>query len=354
MLKAKLSFIYRHFGTILDDSTKTTTMPRFFILSILFLGLTLSSCGDDKPSKRYVSDSSGNINQLSVIIDNDNWNGELGELIRDYFAADYKGLPQQEPHFTLKQIPPSVFTGFARKNRLFIKVEQAEKPMLTKVVDSFAKPQIGYVISAQKKSDFKKLLEENSPKIIKEFQQTEIKERQRRIKKSGLDVSAIQEEFGITMDLPTAYRYAKTEDNFIWLRKDIKHGGMEILAYEVPKETIKANDSILENIIKMRDSIGQKYIPGPTESSHMSTEKAYAPYLFETKIDGHFAYEIKGTWEVKGFFMGGPFLTYAVELEDKFLILEGFVFKPSASKRNQMIEIEAILRSAKFKKSLKK
>lgn len=351
MLKAKFQLILCHFGTILAiESNKKTTMRRYFILSLFFIiGLFFTSCNSNQSSKRYVSESSGNINQLSVVIENSNWNGELGELIREHFAADYKGLPQQEPHFTLKQIPPSVFTGFARKNRLFIKVEQTQKPMITKVVDSFAKPQIGYVLSANNKSDFKKLLEENSSKIIKEFQQTEIKERQRRIKKSNLDASAIQKEFGVTMSLPSAYRYAKTEDNFIWLRKDIKHGGMEVMIYEVPKETIIANDSILENIIKMRDSIGQKYIPGPTENSYMSTEKAYAPYLFETKIDNHFAYEIKGTWEVKGFFMGGPFLTYAVERDDKFLILEGFVFKPSASKRNQMIEIEAILRSAQFK-----
>lgn len=324
-------------------------MHRYIILSLVFLGLTLTSCGDDKPSKRYVSDSSGNINQLSVVIDNDKWNGELGELIRDYFAADYKGLPQQEPHFTLKQIPPKVFTGFARKNRLFVKIEETQKPMITKVVDSFAKPQIGYVLSAQNKDDFKSLLDEKSKQIIAEFQETEIKERQRRIKKSTLDTSPVTEEFGISIDLPTAYRYAKTEDNFIWMRKDIKHGGMEVMVYKVPKETIEANDAILENIITMRDSIGKAYIPGPTEESHMSTELAYAPYLFETKIDKHFTYEIKGTWEVNGFFMGGPFLTYAVELEDSYLILEGFVFKPSSSKRNQMIEIEAILRSTQFK-----
>jgi len=48
--------------------------------------------------------------------------------------------------------------------------------------------------------------------------------------------------------------------------------------------------------------------------------------------------------------MAGPFLTYAIrdDKNDRYVILEGFVFKPSSSKRNQMFEIEAILRSATF------
>src|SRR5690606_40011178 len=60
---------------------------------------------------------------------------------------------------------------------------------------------------------------------------------------------------------------------------------------------------------------GKKYIPGPTEGSYMITEEAYAPYLFETKIDGKFAYLTKGTWEVENAFMAGPFINYAVRDE---------------------------------------
>ena len=46
--------------------------------------------------------------------------------------------------------------------------------------------------------------------------------------------------------------------------------------------------------------------------------------------------------------MGGPFLNYAVldEKNDRYVILEGFAFAPSATKRENMLELEAILRSA--------
>lgn len=319
--------------------------------AFLLIGITLIAC-QSKTSKRIVPESSGNLNVLNVIVENEDWNGELGELIRDAFAADFKGLPQQEPQFNLKQIPPKVFTGFARKNRIFIKFENAKQPQLKRFLDSFARPQVGYVFGANSTQDFDTLLAAHAEEVINDLQSTEIKERQRRIAKSLVSDKDIRKTFNISLNFPSGYRYAKVEENFVWLRKDIKHGSMEITIHEVPAETIEANDSILENIIKLRDTIGKTYIPGPTEKSYMSTERAYAPYLFETTIDGKFAYEIKGTWEVRGFFMGGPFLTYAVKNEknNSYLILEGFVFKPSASKRTQMIEIEAILRSAKFLK----
>ena len=98
----------------------------------------------------------------------------------------------------------------------------------------------------------------------------------------------------------------------------------------------------------MRDSIGKAHIPGPTEGTHMITEEAYAPYLFETEIDGKFAYETRGTWEVKGAFMAGPFLNYAIkdEANNRFLVIEGFVFSPSRGKRDNMFELDAILQSA--------
>ena len=62
--------------------------------------------------------------------------------------------------------------------------------------------------------------------------------------------------------------------------------------------------------------------------------------------------ETRGTWEVKGDFMGGPFLNYLIEdkLNERVLLVEGFVFAPSKRKRDNIIEIEAIVKSLKFKK----
>ena len=84
----------------------------------------------------------------------------------------------------------------------------------------------------------------------------------------------------------------------------------------------------------------------------MVTEAAYAPYIFTDTIKGRFTYETKGTWELKNDFMVGPFINYAIKdvRNNRYLVLEGFTYNPSKSKRDLVFELEAIIRSVKFLK----
>lgn len=91
------------------------TLPKTISYSLVALSiLVISSCNDTNTSA-YKAESSGNLNQLSVIITNEDWQDSIGEQIREIFAADVDGLPQQEPKYALRQIPPTAFSDFARK-----------------------------------------------------------------------------------------------------------------------------------------------------------------------------------------------------------------------------------------------
>ena len=319
------------------------------LLAAIFLFI---ACKDEngKPNSRILSDSSGNINQLTVIIENNLWEGEVGEAIRNNLAAPVDGLPQEEPLFSLSQIPPQTFSGFVRNSRIFLKIETDGPKGMDLISDEFARPQTGIVVQGSGNEEIIEVINQQSDSIIKILKKTELKEKQRRIKKSLKTDETLTDKFGLNLSFPSAYRYAKEEDDFVWIRKDIPKGNMEILIYEVPISKIENDSSVIANITKMRDSIGKAQIPGPVEGSYMITEKAYAPYLFETEIDGKFAYETRGTWEVQNAFMAGPFVNYAIKDEenDRFLILEGFVFSPSRGKRDNVFELDAILQSAKF------
>ena len=323
-----------------------------YTLAVIIGFLMLTSCENDpKKNQVILADSSGNINSLSVIIPNDLWNGEIGEEIRRILAAPVDGLPQEEPLFSISQMPPEAFSGFVRKNRIFLQIEKGKEAGIKIAENPYARPQKGIKVTGQTNEEIIKVLDKNSEQIIQEFKKTEIKEKQRRISKSLKDDTPLEEKLGVSMKFPSAYRYAKQDDDFFWIRKDIKNGSMEILVYEVPMSTINKDTNTIGNIIKMRDSIGAANIPGPVDGSHMITEAAYAPYLFNSQIDNKFAYETKGTWEVTNAFMAGPFLNYAVmdEEHNRIVVLEGFTFAPSARKRDNMLELEAILKSAKIK-----
>ncbi len=324
-------------------------MKPFYIVLLSFL-VVLSSCsGNGKRDKSLVPSSVGNINSLQVVIPNDLWNGIVGEAIRNNFAAPTDGLPQDEPLFSINQMQPETFTGFARSNRLFLYVVLSDDDSVKLAKNEYAKPQIGAIIKATSEEKLVDLINKNAPKIIEAFHKSEIAERQRRTEISLLKTDSLKKVMGVSLKIPSAYRLAKATDSFFWYRKDLKDGTTNILVYEVPLTFIKNDSSAIGDIIKIRDSIGSKLLPVEDDGLFI-TEGDYAPYLFKTQLDNHFAYLTKGTWEVKDAYMGGPFLNYAVrdEKNNRYLILEGFTYAPAARKRDLQFELESILESAKI------
>lgn len=319
------------------------------IIILIISAVILSGCNSN--SKVALSASSGNINNLSVVIDNNLWEGSVGDNIRNLIGASLYGLPQDEPLFTLRQMPTSIFTGFVRKNRIVLKVVKGEEAGTQFYKDSYAKPQKMVVVSGFTNSEIIDQIKENADKIISVFKFEEIKEKQRRILKSINKNNNIETVLGVTMDFPSAYRVAKEEGDFFWLRRDIQTGTINFLVYEIPLNQIRQKDNPINEVIKLRDSIGKAHIPGPLEGTYMITEEAYTPAISKTLIGERNAYETRSTWQVKNAFMAGPFLNYVIKDEQKqrFVVFEGFVFAPSVGKRDYMFELEAIAKSIKFK-----
>ena len=317
-------------------------------LLLAFVLFTFIAC-NDKPEGKILSSSSGALNNLTVVMPNEMWAGEVGESIREKLAGPVNGLPQVEPMFEINQMPSEAFSGFMRKQRTFLKIEQAASPSLEVVNDEYARPQTGIILRGPSEESIINLIKKDSAKIVDTYKSAEVKEKIRRISLALKEDDTITKTFGITMKFPSAYRYAKTDPNFFWIRKDIPNGDMNITIYEVPYASIDKDSNTIGSLIKMRDSIGGDNIV-VTEGMRFITEAAFAPYLNETTIDGRMAYEMKGMWEVKGRFMAGPFVNFTVDdkKNNRYLVLEGFVFKPSANKRDNIFELESILRSVEF------
>ena len=322
------------------------------VLSVLVLVFVLISCKADKSkNQRILFDSQGRINHVSVVIDNENWKGRLGEAIRDVLTAPVYGLPQDEPTFNINQIPPQVFTDFITRTRTVLKIEMGKAAGIAFRDNVYAQPQKVIVITGKTKQEIEDVLKENTPKIIKTFRDIELRQRQRIIRKSLFNTQVIKDKLGLKIEYPSAYRIAKNNDSFFWIRRDINTGTLNLMLYELPEEAIK-KDSLINQIVVIRDSIGKQYIEGPVEGSYMSTEMAYTPFHGETILDNKPTLETKGMWQVKNAFMAGPYINYAIEdkINKRWIIAEGFAFAPSVEKRDYMFELEAIIKSIKIDK----
>jgi hypothetical protein len=291
--------------------------------------------------------ATGKINTISVIIDDQLWNGEIGDSIRNKFASPVIGLPQEEPLFTINQYPAKLMEGFMTDSRTIIVVKKAEKTKIEIKKNQYASPQNVFHISGKTNADILEIIEKNAPKIIQIIKETEISENQRINSQSLLNIQRITNAFNISLDVPSGYLYVLQKNKFIWLKKEIVSGNTSILIYQVPISAIKKDSNSIANIIKMRDSIGDLYIRGTEPEAKMITEEGYAPYLFKIKLDGKQTYETKGTWELKNEFMSGPFINYAIidKQHDRILVLEGFCYSPSKEERDLMHELESIIKS---------
>jgi hypothetical protein len=312
-------------------------------MSLLFFSCKKQAV--DMPRK-----ATGKINTISVIIDDQLWNGEVGDRIRNKFASPVIGLPQEEPLFTINQYSAKLMEGFMTDSRTIIVVKKENKNEFTIKKNQYAEPQNVFHITGKTNVAILDIIEENALKIIRIVKETEIAEQQRINGQSLINPIIIKNKFQISLKVPSGYLYALQNSNFLWLKKEITSGNTSILIYQVPISSIKRAPNPIANIIKMRDSIGNLYIRGTELDTQMITEEGYAPYLFKTKLNGKEAYETRGTWELKNDFMSGPFVNYTIvdKEHNRILVLEGFCYSPSNEERDLMHELDAIIKSVEI------
>lgn len=324
-------------------------MKRLNAAVLLVFVLCFASCRKDKHEDGDAS--KGNINEISIVISDVLWNGEVGDSLRKKLAAPVDGLTLEEPIFTLNQVHDKSFDGPMKKGRNIIVVDKAVKKVFDFKRNNYCAPQNVFTIKGKSIDEILELIDIHSDEIIRKIRETEVAENQQRNIKLGLlGDKKIEAHYNISINVPVTYSYALQNKDFVWLKKDIPSGNTNILIYKVPYDIIEHDKTIVTNIIKMRDSIGKQYIHGQEPSTFMSTEEAYSPYLYMTSFKDRRTFETRGNWEMENDFMNGPFLNYAIR-DDKhncYLIIEGFIYSPSSPKRDLVIELESIIKSIKF------
>ena len=319
--------------------------------AILFLFLIAFFFSCSKKNENSSRHSTGKINAISVVIDDQLWNGIVGDSIRNKFAGPVEGLPKEEPQFDLNQYPTNVMEGFVTKSRTIIVVKIGKENRFVILKNQYATPQNVIHITGESLSDLLFIIEKKTPKIIQTIQEGEIKAHQLLLKDSLLNPKTIQKQFQLNLKIPKDYSYTVTKESFLWLKKEFASGSTSLLVTQLPINSIRMEDNVLDRFVKIHDSIGALYIKGKEDNSSLYIDKSYPLYILKMTIDGKVAYEIKGTWRLKDSFMFGPFVNYLIidSQKRRIVFLEGFCYVPSREKRNFMHELESIIKGVEIK-----
>jgi len=299
--------------------------------------------------------SVGAFNKVIVVAKGSLWAGDVGDQIRNSFGELMVGLPQPEKTLSVGHVAPNGFTSMMRSNRNVLVIELSDKESYVKTTNKYANPQTLIYLSAKDKMGLLSSLKQHMSEIIQTFKESDIKVLQRSFYNKRVNDSMYKtlKKLNISLTIPEEFKTVDDTGDFLWLRQHLKSGiargagNNNILVYSLP-----LNDQTMssDNIISMRDQIGEKYIPGSKQGMYMITEAAYTPRTNKTEILGNDAFETRGKWEVKNDFMAGPFLNYAIidKKNNRLLVVEGFTYAPSVNKREFLFELEAIAKSLKI------
>lgn len=328
-----------------------------FIVVVMIVFMSLSSCvNEDKAKESRKARSVGGTSEILMITQNDEqWNGQMGQAVRDFFEQEQYGLPQPEKNFKVAHLNIDALNDMFKKHRNLIiaKIDKDIKNPLVETQKNWeSEPQFVIRITASspeswvrtfnsQKDGLKLIFDENERERFQEFF---------RPTRNHKIIAQLKKQFGVTMNVPEDYVIGIDKDNFMWIRKETAEMSMAFLVYELPyKDTTDLNP---DNIIKVRDSIVKKYIPGPIDGSYMTTDKEFLKPVFKTLPDfpAGYAVETRGLWNLVNDFMAGPFVSYSIvnPESDKIITAEGWVYYPNKDKRDLLRQQESILYSLKF------
>lgn len=320
-------------------------MFRYYLLSLAFL-VSCISCKESDEKMTYL-ESTGRINHLIVVMESDLWQGQVGDSLRSIIGEPLVGLPQDEAPFTVNQVEPKAFSNLFKRTRNVLYIDYAEKDDFYKNFNVYAAPQTILTLLGKDTGSLLENITEHKREIIDVFKRQDLALYQKKITEKHWKSKniATMQKIGFDLKIPVTYNKVTDSGDFLWYRYTFTNGMLNLVAYAIPVSD--KSKFTKENIIRIRDSIGKKNIPGQFKNTYMTTELEVSPAFKKLNFKGNEAYETRGLWYVENDFMGGPFISYSLydKVKNRIIIAEGFSYSPSTKKRDFVFEMEAILKT---------
>lgn len=310
--------------------------------------LALASCKGGK--KALLPSISGKAGEVIVVIDRDNWEGNLGVEVRELLACDCPYLAQLEPMYSLVNVTPGGFADLFKVHRNIVIFDINEDKTENKVSylhDIWAAPQCVINVSARDAKAATELVQANGKFIVSAIEQAE---RDRVIRNSiryeeRSLAPQVAEIFGGSPHFPMGYKLKKKTDSFIWIADEKQYTIQGVLIYKYPATV--AEEFTRDNIVSHRNAILKENVPGMFDGTYMTTSKVITPDVEYLKYKGRDFAQLRGYWEVENDYMGGPFVSHSFFSPDgmEVIVAEAFVYAPKYDKRQYLRQVESILYS---------
>ncbi len=350
---------------------------RYNLLLSLLLLLIASSCKNAFSSFEAKENAISGANEVAIICDDNLWESALGDTVVYYFESPYPIMPQPEPIFDIRHFSTEDLRAAPLRKELRTYVIVANLKDTTSETTRLVRADLGEENLRRAREDqsyftsigqdrwargqlliyvFGFGVDDLANKIVRAFpamakriheHDAPLIDAATYLNKESFQIEQrIKEKFGVTMKIPGDYRIAVEKANFLWIRQDFDEAVSGIAIMRFPYTD--AGQFQHDGFIEMRDRMGLS-IEGSSVGSFMTTNAEDLPmYLYKKELDGHYAVEGRGIWELTQDFLGGPFVAYAIADSSEILMIDAFVHAPGKEKRNYVQRLEHIVASLRF------
>ena len=304
-----------------------------------------------KSTKTLLPNVSGKAGEVIVVIEKADWEGNLGNDVRELLACDCPYLAQKEPLYTLVNVAPGGFGDLLKIHRNIVFFTINPKVDSTGVIyrhDVWAAPQCLVQVSARSSEQAQELLGSDGQNIVGFIEQAE---RDRVIHNSlryeeRVIAEKVGEQFGGSPHFPMGYRVKKLTPDFAWIADEKQYTNQGIFIYRYPAQG-DAEELTLDRIVAKRNETLKLNVPGLFDNTWMTTGNYMPPQIEFLRYRGRSFAQVRGLWEVENDFMGGPFVSHSFYSPDGeyVIVAEAFVYAPKYDKRQYLRQVESILYS---------
>ncbi|HEX5170458.1 MAG TPA: DUF4837 family protein [Cyclobacteriaceae bacterium] len=357
------------------------------IILLLTIISCLYACGSGSKNKDYLPKATGSPGDIILVIDSMQWKGPVGEELRNIFSADVPGLPRDESLFNVINVHPSdkIYLLTQIRNLIYVFTLDQKTPGAQRMIKEFtpetidqirsdssyyiytaedvnAKGQEVVYLFGQTQESLIRHLKENGQNLIDLFNNLERERLEAKLfktKTTGSISEFLKKEQQCSIGLPYGFKLADKQNDFIWFRQIELEVDKDVFITWKPYES--EYQLLPDSLIAWRDATTKKYLFEDPENvaSYIltETEVPFNPVTArQSRINNHYAMELRGLWRTNNKSMGGPFVGYALVDEPRGLVyyIEGFTYSPSKPQREIMRELETILKTFKTSADLNK
>ncbi|MGB0863222.1 MAG: DUF4837 family protein [Saprospiraceae bacterium] len=353
---------------------------------IAIVGIILTTGCSKKQRKRMNLDalpaSIGNAYQAMVVMDESLNETVVYDSIDYNLAAPYLVVPNQEPVLDLDFVKPADFLGYLKHRRSIVFIGALDQnDQSSRIIKQalgqenvnkarnntnfryamrksvWSQGQRVFYLFAPTLAELPDAINEASPKIIEEIYKIDAINSRASAYAGGQNREAIidlNERLGVTLKVPKGFRIASAkviDEQTAWLRHDFRELSYNILVHVMDYDN--ESEVTTENLIKVRNELGKKYITSNVKGAYMTTEldNRPLPVFKTTTINGNYAIEARGLWKMVNDYMGGAFLSYMVYNPNskQVVFIDAFLHAPAKKRhRNYVERLDEVLKTLVF------